>query len=193
MQIHQVGNKSINLYLLESDTHLLLIDTGYPNTLFDLGREIRKTGHKIKDIDYFIVTHFHVDHAGAVQELKNEGVQFVLFDMQENYIQPLETMAKEKWDYTPIRLDDNIILKTDDSRQFLKQLNMDGEVLSTPGHTDDSISLLLDSGEVFTGDMMAEHLLLDDAALERMSWGKLKGLGAKKVFPSHGLAYEIEF
>jgi endoribonuclease LACTB2 len=191
MHIHNVGNKSIHLYLLESETHLLLIDTGFPNTLFELGREMRKTGHKIKDIDYFIVTHFHIDHAGAVQELKNEGVKFVLFDLQENYIQPLEMMAKEKWVYTPIQLNNHLIMKVVDSRQFLAQLNIHGQIIDTPGHSDDSISLLLDSGEVFTGDLMAEHLIMDETGLEKKSWEKLKALGAKKVFPSHGLAYEL--
>jgi endoribonuclease LACTB2 len=191
MQIHQAGNQSIHLYLLESDTHLLLIDTGFPNTLFELGRAMRNTGYKIKDIDYFIVTHFHIDHAGAVQSLKNEGIPFVLFDIQQNDIQSMELMAKEKWVYTPIQLNDNVIMRTENSRQFLKQLNIDGQIIATPGHSDDSISLLLDSGEVFTGDLMAEHVMMDDTSLEKKSWEKLKALGAKKVFPSHGMAYEM--
>jgi endoribonuclease LACTB2 len=191
MHIHNVGNKSIHLYLLESDTHLLLIDSGFPNTLFELGRAMRNTGYKIKDIDYLIVTHFHVDHAGAVQELKNEGVSFVLFDIQQNFIQPLELMAKDKWVYTSIQLNDNVIMTTGNSREFLKQLNLDGQIIATPGHSDDSISLLLDSGEVFTGDLMAEHLIMDNTSIEKKSWEKLKTMGAKNVFPSHGIAYEM--
>ena len=70
MNIFNVGNGSVNIYLLDSGTHRLLIDTGFPGTLNDLGRRLRQTGHKVRDIDYLLVTHFHVDHAGMVQELK---------------------------------------------------------------------------------------------------------------------------
>jgi endoribonuclease LACTB2 len=191
MRIHNIGNKSIHLYLLESESHLLLVDTGFPNTLFELGRAMRSTGYQISDIDYLIVTHFHIDHAGAVQELKNEGLSFVLFDVQQSHIQSLEWMAKDKWECTPIQLHDTIIMKTENSRPFLKQLNMDGEIVATPGHSEDSISLLLDTGEVFIGDLMAEHLIMADTSLEKKSWEKLKALGAKTIFPSHGMAYNL--
>ena len=169
MNIYHVGNTSVNLYLLDSGTHRLLIDSGYPGQLSLLGREMRKTGFKISDIDYLMVTHFHVDHAGAIQELKNQGVKFILPDIQISSIEPMQQMMIGKWHYTPLNRSDNMILTLKESRYFLKKLNISGQVISTPGHSDDSITLLLDTGEAFTGDLMREEFILNESSQEKKS------------------------
>ncbi len=191
MKIYNVGNKSINLYLLDSGTHRLLIDSGYPNQLKELGRAIRHTGFKISDIDCLVVTHFHVDHAGAVQELKNEGVKFVLFDVQEDFIKPMEDMIAGKWKYQTLKVDDNLMWKIEESKVFLKRLNIEGQLIHTPGHTDDSISLMLDKGEVFTGDLPPEHFILDDFSETKRSWKILREFGANMAYPAHGSVYKL--
>ena len=192
MEVFNVGNKSINIYLIVSKTHRLLIDSGFPDSLNSLGREMRKTKYKISDIDFLLVTHYHIDHAGAIQEIKNQGVKFILFDIQKNFVEQMENMTIGKWKYTPLKLDDNIEMKVDDSRKFLNSININGQILSTPGHSDDSISLILDSGESFTGDLFAEHLLTDEDVVQKKSWEKLKDFGIKEVFPSHGNSYKIK-
>jgi len=192
MDIFNIGDKSINLYLIASNTHRLLIDSGFPNSLQSLGREMRKTGFKVNEIDFVIVTHFHIDHAGAIQEIKNQGVKFILFDIQQNSIKPMENMAIGKWQYTPLQLDDNILMKVEDSKEFLKSLNINGQIIATPGHTEDSISLALDSGESFTGDLYAEYLLTEKDYEQKQSWQKLKQSGIREVFPSHGNSYLIQ-
>jgi endoribonuclease LACTB2 len=191
MNIFNIGDNSINLYLIDSGSHRLLIDSGFPNRVNDIGREMKKTGWKIRDIDYLLVTHFHIDHAGAVQELKDEGVTFVLMDIQQNSIKAMEDMAIRKWRYKTLSLDDVKILTISGSRDFLKQLNIQGEIISTPGHTDDSISLVIDSGEAFTGDLLAYHLLMEMNSVEDQSWKKIQKLGARTVYPSHSNSYQL--
>jgi glyoxylase-like metal-dependent hydrolase (beta-lactamase superfamily II) len=192
MEIFNVGNQSVNCYLIASSTHRLLIDSGFPNSLHNLGREMRKTGFKISDIDFLIVTHFHIDHAGAVQELKDQGVKFILVDIQQAFIEPMEKMAFGKWQYSPLKSDDNVVIAADDSREFLKSIGLNGLIVSTPGHSEDSITLVLDSGEAFTGDLYAEYLLTENDVEQIQSWNKLKQLGIKEVFPGHGNAYRIQ-
>jgi glyoxylase-like metal-dependent hydrolase (beta-lactamase superfamily II) len=102
----------------------------------------------------------------------------------------MESMAINKWKYTPVDFNDNIILSIDDSRRFLKEINIFGEIVSTPGHTNDSITLLLDSGEAFVGDLPAENLVVDNDSAERQSWIKLKNSGARIILPGHGRKYE---
>lgn len=192
MKIYNVGNKSINLYLLDSGTRRLLIDSGFPGQLNELGREMRKTGYKIKDINFLIVTHFHIDHAGAIQELKNEGVKFMLVDTQTAFIKAMENMTTGKWKYTPLNSSDNIILSIENSGAFLKQINFHGQVIRTPAHSEDSISLVFDSGDAFTGDLLPEHLIMNEEALEKASWTNLKNAGAKIIHPGHGNEYELK-
>lgn len=192
MEVFNVGDQSINLYLIVSSTHRLLIDSGYPNSLNNLGREMRKTGFKVRDIDFLIVTHFHIDHAGAIQELKNQGVKYVLIDIQQKHIEPMEKMTLGKWQYIPLKREDNVIIGVDDSREFLKSIGLSGRIVSTPGHSEDSISLVFDSGESFTGDLYAEFLLTEKDSEQIQSWKKLKELGIKEIFPSHGNSYKVQ-
>jgi glyoxylase-like metal-dependent hydrolase (beta-lactamase superfamily II) len=191
MEIFNVGNKSVNRYLLVSDTHRLLIDSGFPGSLHELGRALRQTGGGLRDIDYLIVTHFHIDHAGAVQELKNEGVQFLLFPVQQAYLAPMELMAAHKWSYLPLSLSDNIVMPLSETRTFLKGISIDGEVIATRGHSDDSVSVLLDTGEVFTGDLTAAFLVTDEMEVSAESWRRIRQSGGRTVYPGHGKEYVL--
>ncbi|NOU16359.1 MAG: MBL fold metallo-hydrolase [Bacteroidales bacterium] len=192
MQIFNVGSDAINIYLIDSGSHRLLIDSGFPNKLNDLGREMRKTGFKIRDIDYLIVTHFHIDHAGAIQELKEQGVKFILFDIQIGHIGSMERMAIGKWEYLQLNMRDNIIMSIDKSTDFLNKMGLQAQVISTPGHSDDSITLLFNSGEAFIGDLCADYLADDKDSINYKTWIKLKGANARIIYPSHGKVYEIK-
>jgi glyoxylase-like metal-dependent hydrolase (beta-lactamase superfamily II) len=190
MQIFNIGNISVNVYLLKSSTHSLLIDSGFPNTINDLGRNIRQAGIQLKEIDWLMVTHFHPDHAGAVQELKNEGVKFLVVDLQVPFIDKMEEMMIEKWRYRSLDRSDNAVISIGESRAFLKTLNIRGEFIFTPGHSDDSVSVFLDAGEVFTGDLTAKFLTdFDRVAIE--SWKRIQDLGGKIVYPGHGAPYKL--
>lgn len=192
MRIFNVGNSSINLYLVVSQTHRLLFDAGFPGSTRQLGREMRKTGYKLSEIDYLMVSHFHIDHAGAVQEIKAQGARFILFPTQLEFILPMEKMIKGKWNYTPLVLHDNLCVETKDSEKLLESIGIHGRVLPTPGHTDDSISLILNSGETFTGDLPAEPLLPEDANDKKRVWSVLRESGASIVYPAHGKPYHLK-
>lgn len=55
--------------------------------------------------------------------------------------------------YEPIPTNHATIIDTEESRAFLKRLGIDGEIVSTTSHSADSISLILDGGECFVGDL----------------------------------------
>ncbi|WP_269851516.1 MBL fold metallo-hydrolase [Methanosarcina horonobensis] len=122
-------------------------------TINDYGRQLRPAGKRVQEINYLIVTHFHVDHAGLVQELKDKGVKFILFDMQIQSIAQMEAVIQKKMSYKPINLEDNIIITLSESRKVLQSIGLSGEVIHTPGHSGDSISVFLDSGDAFIGDL----------------------------------------
>ncbi len=190
VNIYNLGNHLVNRYLIVSETHRILIDSGYPNSLNELGKLLRPTNFKIQDINFLICTHFHVDHAGAAQELKNFGVKLIVFEHQIEAIKEMETLASQKFNYTPI-LQDNLIMLVNESEQFLNTLHIDGQVLLTDGHTKDSISVVLKSGEVFTGDLYNENAIADDDIPSKRSWEIIKQHGGKIVYPGHGDIYNI--
>lgn len=50
-------------------------------------------------------------------------------------------------------LDRNLVITCAESRAQLAQIGIPGEIVHTPGHSDDSVSLLLDDGSIFTGNL----------------------------------------
>jgi glyoxylase-like metal-dependent hydrolase (beta-lactamase superfamily II) len=64
--------------------------------------------------------------------------------------------------------------------------------VATPGHSDDSVSLVLDSGECFTGDLTMEMMVgEEDPQVVRASWDRLRALGATRVHGGHGPIHPI--
>jgi glyoxylase-like metal-dependent hydrolase (beta-lactamase superfamily II) len=152
---------------------------------------MRKTGFRLTDISYFLVTHFHIDHAGAVQELKELGPAFILMICQQNTIDDMERMAENKWPYKKLVRQDNLLLVPEASRSFLSGMGIAGEILPLPAHTEDSVALVLDSGDAFTGDLLAEKLLTDTSQKEKQAWDKLREMGVRNIYPSHGQNYSL--
>jgi glyoxylase-like metal-dependent hydrolase (beta-lactamase superfamily II) len=71
-----------------------------------------------------------------------------------------------------------------------------GRVLHTPGHTAGSLSLLLDSGDAFVGDLVAKIPVVGRTyvpffsdggrATVHASWRRLLAAGADRIYPAHG-------
>jgi glyoxylase-like metal-dependent hydrolase (beta-lactamase superfamily II) len=89
--------------------------------------------------------------------------------------------------YTPIVTAGNLIVPCADSRGLLASLGIHGQFVHTPGHSDDSISVLLDGGEAFTGDLTWPTFATEETMDAVMaSWARLHALGAKTVHAGHG-------
>ena len=52
----------------------------------------------------------------------------------------------KRFDYESIDEEDAIVISCKESRGFLKDMGISGEILSTMSHSEDSISLVLDNG-----------------------------------------------
>lgn len=79
---------------------------------------------------------------------------------------------------------------------------LDGEILLTPGHTVDSISILFDDGDCLPGDAAASMLrfagtkncviFICDIAEYYKSWRKIIAAGAKMIYPAHGKPFSAD-
>lgn len=186
MNIVNVGYDSTNYYIIESKSTKLLIDCGWPGTLPKLMAEFKRKGISFKEIKYLLVTHFHPDHAGLTQELTSQGITLILLECQIDFI-PLfvEFFKGKNLPYVPIEQNNNLLLKLEDSREFLASIGLGGEIMHTPGHSDDSISLILDEGFAFTGDLHPAFMDIDDDPT-RASWDKIYQHKITRIFPGHG-------
>jgi ribonuclease/clavin/mitogillin len=185
MNIVNVGYDSTNYYVLADKTPKLLIDVGFPGTLPKLQHQCKRAGVQLSDIKHFLLTHYHPDHAGLAQELKRTGAKLIVMETQLSFVPILRTYMKPQQNYVEIDLKDNINLSLADSRAFLARLGIEGEIISTPGHSDDSVSLVLDEGIAFTGDF-APPISDDPQDPICLTWDKLRALGVKNIYPGHG-------
>ena len=187
MNVINVGYDSTNYYALELKHGKLLVDCGWPGTLPKLSAELKRKGSALKEIKYLLVTHFHPDHAGLVQELKDQGIKFILLECQQDFIAPFNEFFKTKnYPYIEIQQNDNMILKLGDSRKFLAGLGLNGEILHTPGHSDDSVTLIMDEGLAFTGDLHPRFMLPEEDKVGHQSWDKIYQHKITRIFPAHG-------
>jgi ribonuclease/clavin/mitogillin len=187
MNLVNVGYDSANYYVRETTNEKLLVDSGWPGTFPKLSAALKRNDIALNEVKHLLVTHFHPDHAGLTQELKNRGAQLILLESQVHFIAPLEDLYKaQELAYVAIRKDDNIQLSFKDSRKFLSTLGIEGEIIPTPGHSDDSVTLVLDNGYAFTGDLTPRLLVSEENKTAKESWDRIYQHKITRIFPGHG-------
>ena len=180
-----------NTYLIKGSGGSILFDTGWAGTLTDFCRAMGDVGQKVQDISYILISHYHPDHMGIAQEIADMGPVICAADLQKDYIHSSDRILErdKRASFVPIK-DENVrFFALEESRAFLGQLGIEGQIYATPGHSDDSISLMLDSGELFVGDLnpLYELELHAGTAIET-SWNMLLSLHPRKVYYGHAPA-----
>lgn len=146
----------------------------------------------IEEIKYGLATHYHIDHAGLAQEFKLAGVPLLVLNVQTESIPVMKRWTKPHDNFVDISMDDNVVISFEESRRLLEGIGIPGEILHTPGHSDDSISLLLDDGSAFTGDLTGPGFALEEHTdIVSASWQSLRERGASRVHPAHGAIWYL--
>ena len=183
--IVNVGYRSTNYWVVSAGAARILVDIGWPGTLGKMKANLARKGIPLQEIRYALATHYHIDHAGLAEEIKQEGVPLLVLDVQVPAISVMKSWTKPADNYIDITLNGIVTISFDESRKFLAQIGIPGEILHTPGHSDHCISLLLDDGSAFTGDLPPEAFSWDNP-VALVSWRLLREKGAKQVYPAHG-------
>jgi glyoxylase-like metal-dependent hydrolase (beta-lactamase superfamily II) len=70
---------AIGAVLLESDGHYAVLDPGPASTLETLRAQLRARGLSVSDLEAILLTHIHLDHAGASGTLLRENPNLRIF------------------------------------------------------------------------------------------------------------------
>ncbi len=185
--IVNVGYRSTNYWVVSAGRSRILIDLGWPGMFGTLKANLTRADIPLNEIRFGIATHYHIDHAGAAQDLKHAGVPLLVIDLQIASIPLMKRFTKPQDRYTEIERNGNVVISVGESRPFLQRLGIAGEILHTPGHSEDSVSLLLDDGAVFTGDLTDPSMIgPENPNVVRASWELLQQRGATRVYAGHG-------
>ena len=187
LTIVNVGYRSTNYWIVSAGSSRLLVDIGWPGTMGWMRANLERMGVPIGEIRYALATHYHIDHAGLAQEFRMAGVPLLVLDAQVSAIPGMRQWTKPGDNYVEITLDDSVTISFSESRSLLGEIGIPGEIVHTPGHSDDSVSLLLDDGSAFTGDLTPRELVgMEDPAVVAASWRLLWERGARRIYPGHG-------
>jgi len=187
LTVLNAGYRSTNYWVISAGNSRLLVDIGWPGSMGQMRANLKRMDVPLDQIKYALATHYHIDHAGLGQEMKLAGVPLLVLDVQVEAIPLMKTWIKPQDNYVEITLEDNVVISCAESRALLHQIGIPGEIVPTPGHSDDSVSLLLDDGSVFTGDLTPPQFVgMENPAVVAASWQMLRERGATRIYPGHG-------
>ena len=164
---HMGNSGTVGVYLLpakDGSGEFALIESGPGSTLSNLKDAIKKAGFELENLKNILVTHIHLDHAGAAGALAAEtGATVYVHEIGYKHLHdPSRLIAsakriyKEKmdllWgDMTPIPSEQLVAVTDNDNLDILGHKI---KVLYTPGHARHHVSYVLDDA-IFTGDSAA--------------------------------------
>ena len=167
----------------------LLLDTDWAGTLPPFFKAIKAAGIERKAITNLLVTHYHPDHMGLAGELQQLGVKLLIIDVQLPFVHASDGIfARDKrLSYRAADEKAATVISCAESREALKRLGIDGEILHTPSHSEDSISLLLDDGSCLVGDLepLAYLAGYEENPALKSDWEQILRRHPKRILYAH--------
>lgn len=163
------GFMTENIYLVEGEEGLVLLDSGAPPSPRIVTRLLRRIGRDPSEISHILLTHFHVDHAGGAAELKRlTGARIWAHESDVPFLQGAEHVPsvyrKGLLGRAALVVPGAAHGATRVAPVSVDRALLDGEVLELlgglevmhgPGHTPGSAAYFWpDAGVLFSGDMI---------------------------------------
>ena len=166
----------------------LLIDTDYAGTLSAFYKALKQNGLAVRDIQYVLATHYHPDHMGLIGELTRQGVRHLVIDVQKDALHASDYIfERDHLPFVPLDASQATVISCAESRAFLSRLGVAGEIIPTPSHSPDSVSLVLDDGDCIVGDLEPLEYLdaYEDNAPLKADWSRIRSFQPKRIYFAH--------
>lgn len=204
---------AVTAYIIKGEK-TILVDTGYRGSENKILNKMYQEGVNPEEVSMILLTHGHDDHFGSAKVLRDKFSAPVAIHKADaenirkgdngvltptggfgKFITPLMngmTKSKVKGFEPDVLLQDNF---------GLGAYGIDGKVISTPGHTPGSISIVLSSGEIIIGDLMMSFfrkqnpgfpVWANDIDAVKKSINRVVQLSPKIIYASHGGPFSLQ-
>jgi len=216
VNIYTISLGASQSYLIQ-DKGAIMIDVGAPKKIKYFLKCIERLGIKPNDIKLIIPTHGHWDHIGSAKDIREiTGAKIAMHHKEKEWLE-----KAQKHIPPAVTLWGHIISKTlgfllplihfpaakvditlEDEDFSLTEFGISGKIIYTPGHSPGSVSVLLETGDAFVGDLAMNSfplrlspglpLFAEDIQKVKNSLKLLVDKGATKIYPAHGKPFSAE-
>jgi hydroxyacylglutathione hydrolase len=206
-EIFQVLSGRNNCFLIPSEKGNMLIDTGLEFAYSSLRKHIEALHLASGKIDYLILTHTHFDHCRNARTIQEDyGSQIVVGEKEADFVEKGHTpIPKGTFPFTKflVGIGNKLGSGWFSYQSFSADIRvgdhlnlMDGDLkidlISTPGHSTGSISIIVDDEIALVGDVMLNMFgdsifppFADDVPEMIRSWELLLNTSCRLFLPGH--------
>jgi glyoxylase-like metal-dependent hydrolase (beta-lactamase superfamily II) len=153
--------KTIASYAIPHENGVILIESGPGSTIPELGKGLKNLGFTFDDITDILLTHIHLDHAGAAGWLARKGAKIHVHEVGAPHLLKPERLLisatriygdlmEQLWgEFIPVP-EENLISLAGDGEIEIQNLRFN--FLDTPGHASHHLSYIFE-GTCFSGDV----------------------------------------
>ncbi|MER3481474.1 MAG: MBL fold hydrolase [Meiothermus sp.] len=158
---HQATERVIGVYLIETTDGPALVDCGPTVSIPELRRGLADRGLTLTDVHHLLLTHIHLDHAGAAWRFARHGARIYAHPLgAPHLIDPSKLWASATRIYgdqteplwgraEPIPPEQVVVLEDNQTVRFGP---LEIQALETPGHAPHHLAYRVEDA-VFTGDV----------------------------------------
>jgi len=158
IDLHFLGaERSIGVYLLDTPQGPALFDTGPTSTLPRLKDGLRERGLELRDLRHLLLSHIHLDHAGATGPIVREHPDLTVWVSEvgaPHLVDPsrLERSARRLYGDLFDELWGELAPVPEANVRLARGEVLGLDAFPTPGHAHHHVSYLDDEGTLYAGD-----------------------------------------
>jgi len=158
LDLEHLGRKRVIASYLDAGDEPALVDCGPASCLDALRAGLAEHGLEVGDLRHLVLTHIHLDHAGAAGSLvrENPGVTVHVSEVgAPHLIEPerLERSARRLYGEDFDRLWGPLLPVPAENVEVVGDRVLDLEAFPTPGHASHHVSFLAPDGSCLVGDV----------------------------------------